>query len=183
MWELATSRGRNAEAAEMMATENVGYSAEEAYAKGICDMVVNSYEALLNRLNIDASSIIEKTRDQSLNIGYQDGYAFFKLIVDPTVIKYLFFAVAGLVCLDLLFAVTRPRKVRKDETYQTLLDLMHMEIQSSLILDASRPPPVVHETPLHTPANIPSDPSFKLNRLPTVEPVRRMERPLEVRKR
>jgi len=183
MRELATSRGRNAEAAELMATENVEYSAEEAYAKGICDMVVNSYEVLLNRLNIDASSIIEKTRDQSLNIGYQDGYALFKLIVDPTVIKYLFFAVAGLVCLDLLLVVARPRKTRKDETYQTLLDLMRMEVQSSLILDASRPPAVVHETPLHTPVNIPSDPSFKLNRLPTLEPVRRMERPLEVRKR
>jgi membrane-bound ClpP family serine protease len=183
MQELATSRGRNAEAAERMATDNVGYSAEEAYAKGICDIVVNSYAALLNRLNIDASSIVEKTRDQLFNINYQDGYAFFKLIVDPTAIKYLFFAVAGLVCLDLLFAVARPRKARKDETYQTLLDLMRMEIQSSLILDASRAPVIVHETPLHTLTNIPSDPTFKLNRLPTVEPVRRMERPLEVRKR
>jgi membrane-bound ClpP family serine protease len=183
MRELATSRGRNAEAAQAMAIDNVGYSADEAYAKGICDMVVNSYEALLKKLNIDAASIIEKTRDQGFNINYQDGYAFLKLIVDPTAIKYLFFAVAGLVCLDLLFAVARPRKARKDETYQTLLDLMRMEIQSSLILDASRAPPVVHETQLHTPANIPSDPTFKLNRLPTLEPVRRIERPLEVRKR
>jgi membrane-bound ClpP family serine protease len=183
MRELAASRGRNAEAAERMATDNVAYSAEEAYAKSVCDMVVNSYEALLAKLKIDASSIIEKARDQDFNINYQDGYAFFKLIVDPTAIKYLFFAVAGLVCLDLLFALARPRKARKDETYQTLLDLMRMEIQSSLILDASRPPPVVHETSLHTPTNIPSDPTFKLNRLPALEPVRRMERPLEVRKR
>jgi membrane-bound ClpP family serine protease len=183
MRELATSRGKNAQAAERMATNNVEYSAEEAYANGICDMVVTSYEALLNKLSIDASSIIEKTRDQGFNINYQDGYAFLKLIVDPTAIRYLFFAVAGLVCLDLLFAVARPRKARKDETYQALLDLMRMEIQSSLILDASRAAPAVHETPLHTPTNIPSDPTFKLNRLPTLEPVRRMERPLEVRKR
>jgi membrane-bound ClpP family serine protease len=183
MRELATSRGRNAEAAERMAVGNVEYSAEEAFAKGICDMVVDSYEALLKKLNIDAASVTEKTRDQGLNINYQDGYAFLKLIVDPTAIKYLFFAVAGLVCLDLLFAVARPRKPRKDETYQTLLDLIRMEIQSSLILDNSRSTVVVHETPLHTPANIPSDPTFKLNRLPTLEPVRRMERPLEVRKR
>jgi membrane-bound ClpP family serine protease len=183
MRELATSRGRNAQAAERMATDNVEYSAEEAYAKGICDMVVNSYEALLKMLNIDAASVIEKTRDQGLNINYQDGYAFLKLIVDPTAIKYLFFAVAGLVCLDLLFAVARPRKPRKDETYQTLLDLIRMEIQSSLILDAPRTRGALHETPLHTPANIPSDPTFKLNRLPALEPVRRMERPLEVRKR
>jgi membrane-bound ClpP family serine protease len=183
MRELATSRGKNAEAAERMATDNVEYSAEEAYANGICDMVVTSYEALLNNLSIDASSIIEKTRDQGFSINYQDGYAFLKLIVDPTAIKYLFFAVTGLVCLDLLLAVARPRKARKDETYQRLLDLMRMEIQSSLILDASRAPPIVHETPLHTLTNIPSDPTFKLNRLPTHEPVRRMERPLEVRKR
>jgi membrane-bound ClpP family serine protease len=183
MRELATSRGRNAEAAERMAIDNVGYSADEAYAKGICDMVVNSYEALLQKLNIDAASVIEKTRDQGFNINYKDGYAFLKLIVDPTAIKYLFFAVAGLVCLDLLFVIARPRKIRKDETYQALLDLMRMEIQSSLILDAPRTRGALHETPLHTPANIPSDPTFKLNRLPALEPVRRMERPLEVRKR
>jgi membrane-bound ClpP family serine protease len=183
MRELATSRGRNAEAAERMAIDNVAYSAEEAYAKGICDMVVNSYEALLKKLNMDPASVIEKTRDQGLNINYQDGYAFLKLIADPTAIKYLFFAVAGLVCLDLLCAVARSRKPRKDETYQTLLDLIRMEIQSSLILDAPRARAALHETALHTPANIPSDPTFKLNRLPALEPARRMERPLEVRKR
>jgi membrane-bound ClpP family serine protease len=183
MRELATSRGRNAEAAERMAIGNLEYSADEAYAKGICDMVVNNYEALLKKLNIDGASITEKTRDQGFNINYQDAYAFLKLIVDPTAIKYLFFAVAGLVCLDLLFAVARPRKARKDETYQRLLDLMRMEIQSSLILDVPRTRGTLHETPLHTSANIPSDPTFKLNRLPTLEQVRRMERPLEVRKR
>jgi membrane-bound ClpP family serine protease len=183
MPELATSRGRNAEAAERMAIDNVAYSAEEAYAKGVCDLVVGSYEGLLKKLNIDAAGVVEKTLDQGFNISYQDGYAFLKLLADPTAIKYLFFAVTGLVCLDLLFAVARPRKTRKDETYQALLDLMRMEIQSSLITDAPRTAGAVHETPLHTPANIPSDPTFKLNKIPTPEPTRGMEKPLEVRKR
>jgi len=182
MRELASSRGRNAEVAERMTIDNVVYSAEEAYAKGICDVVVDSYESLLKKLNIDPANVIEKTPDLGSYINYQGSYAFFKLLVDPTTIKCLFFAVAGLVCLNLMLAVARPRK-RKDETYQPLLDLMRMEIQSSLILDTSRTTVVMHETPLHTPANIPSDPTFKLNRLPTLEPARRMERPLEVRKR
>lgn len=183
MRELATSRGRNAEAAERMTIDNIVYSAEEAYAKGVCDLLVDSYESLLKKLDIDAANVIEKTPDLGSYFNDQGSYAFFKLLVDPTTIKYLFFAVAGLVCLNLMFAAARPRKTRKDETYQPLLDLMRMEIQSSLILDTSRTTVVVHETPLHTPANIPSDPTFKLNRLPTLEPARRMERPLEVRKR
>jgi len=183
MRELATSRGRNAEASERMVIDNVAYSAEEAYAKAVCDILVNNYESLLKRLNIDAANVIEKTRDQGPNIDYQDFYPFFRLFVDPTTIKYLFLAVAGLVCINLLFAVARPRRTSKDETYQTLLDLMRMEMQSSLILDAVRATEAVHETPLHTPANIPSDPTFKLNRLPTPEPAKRLERPLEVRKR
>jgi ATP-dependent protease ClpP protease subunit len=183
MRKLATSAGRNAEAAERMTIDNVAYSAEEAHAKGVCDLVVDSYESLLKELNMDAANVIEKTSDLGYYTDYQGGYAFFKLLVDPVTIKYLFFAVAGLVCLNLMLAVARPRKARKDETYQPLLDLMRMEIQSSFILDASRTTMAVHETPLHTPANIPSDPTFKLNRLPTLEPARRTERPLEVRKR
>jgi ATP-dependent protease ClpP protease subunit len=180
---LAASRGRNAVAAERMTINNVVYSAEEAYDKGVCDLLVDSYEGLLKKLNIDPANVIEKTPDLGSYINYQGSYAFFKLLVDSTTIKYLFLAVAGLVCLNLIFAVARPRKRRKDETYQSLLDLMRMEIQSSLILDNSRTTVVVHETPLHTLANIPSDPTFKLNRLPTLEPARRIERPLEVRKR
>jgi membrane-bound ClpP family serine protease len=185
MRELATSRGRNAEAAERMTIDNVAYSAEEAYAKGVCDLVVDSYESLLKKLDIDAANVIEKTPDLGSYINDQGNYALFKLLVDPTTIKCLFFAVAGLVCLNLMLAVARPRrgKTRKDETYQPLLDLMRMEIQNSLILDTIRTTTVVHETPLHTPTDIPSDPSFKLNRLPTLEPARRTERPLEVRKR
>jgi membrane-bound ClpP family serine protease len=185
MRELATSRGRNAEAAERMTIDNVAYSADEAYAKGVCDLVVDSYESLLKKLNIDAANVIEKTLDLGSYTEYQGSYAFFKLLVDPTTIKYLFFAVAGLVCLNLMLALARPRrgKTRKDETYQPLLDLMRMEIQNSFILDANRTTMVVHETPLHTAADIPPDPTFKLNRLPTCEPARRIERPLEVRKR
>jgi len=183
MRELATSGGRNAEAAERMTIDNAAYSAEEAYARGVCDLVVESYESLLKELNIDAANVIEKTPDLGSHIDYQSSYAFFKLLVDPVTIKYLFFAGAGLVCLNLMFALARPRRARKDEIYEPLLDLMRMEIQSSLILEASRSTVGVHETPLHTPANIPSDPTFKLNRLPTLEPARRMERPLEVRKR
>jgi len=183
MRELAASRGRNAEAAERMTIDNVVYSAEEAYAKGVCDLVVDSYEGLLKRLDIDAANVMEKVPDLGSYVNFQGSYAFFKLLVDPTTIKCLFFAVAGLVCLNLMSAIARPRKTRKDETYQPLLDLMRMEIQSSLTLDTNRTRMVVHETPLHTPANIPSDPTFKLNRLPTLEPARRMERPLEVRKR
>jgi hypothetical protein len=185
MRELATSGGRNAEAAGRMTVDNVAYSAEEAYAKGVCDLVVDSYESLLKKLNIDSSNVIEKTLDLGSYTDYQGSYAFFKLLVDPATIKWLFFAVAGLVCLNLMLAVARPRrgKTRKDETYQPLLDLMRMEIQNSLIHDAIRTTAVVHETPLHTPADIPSDPTFKLNRLPTLEPARRTERSLEVRKR
>jgi membrane-bound ClpP family serine protease len=183
MRELATSAGRSAEAAERMAIDNLAYSAQEAYAKGVCDLVVDSYESLLKKLGIDAASVIDKAPSLSSYVNYEGSYGFFKLLVDPTTIKYLFFAVAGLVCLNLMFAIARPRKTRRDETYQPLLDLMRMEIQSSLTLDTNRTAVIVHETPLHTPTNIPSDPTFKLSRLPTFEPDRRMERPLEVRKR
>lgn len=183
MRELATSRGRNAEAAERMAIDNVAYSAEEAYARGVCDLVVDSYEDLLKRFNIDAASVIEKTRDQSLHIDHKDSYELLKLLADPTTIKYLFLAVGILVFLNLVFAMTRPRKTGIDETHQALLDFMRMEIQSLAILDAGRTTEGVHETPLHTPANIPSSPTFKLQRIPTCQPARRMERPLEVNRR
>jgi len=182
MRKLATARGRNAEAAGRMAIDNVVYSAEEAYAEGVCDLVVDSYDGLLKKLDIDAAGVVEKTRDQSAYIN-QDSYSLLKLLADPTTIKYLFFAVTALVCLNLLFAITRPRRTRRDETYEALLHFMRMEMESSMIPGTSGTAGAVHETPLHTSANIPSTPTFNLNRIPTHQPVRRIERPLEVNKR
>jgi membrane-bound ClpP family serine protease len=182
MRELATSRGRNAEAAQRMTIDNLAYSATEAHDKGVCDLVVDNYASLLKNLNLDQSNVIERTRDGD-SVNNQDSYALLKLLADPTTIKYLFFAVYALVLVNLLFAATRPRRTKTDETYQALLDLMHMEMQTSVLSGASGSRTAMHETPLHTPANIPSDPTFKLNKLPTPDTNGRMERPLEVRKR
>jgi len=116
-----------------------------------------------------------------LNISQQSGYEFLKLFADSMTLKYLFMAIAALVTLNLALAILRPRKRKTDDTYQALLEFIRVEM---LALDLQRAirDGSVNETPLHTVANMPTPPSFKMNKVPTPLPIKRLEKPLEVKK-
>jgi len=181
MKQLATTNARNADAAERMVTENIAYSTDEAYAKRICDLKVESYQALLADLKIDAANVVEKTPGHSSNFSRDDAYEVLKFFADPTTIKYMFFGIAGLVFFNLALAILRPRRTRTDEGYQALLNYVRMEMEAS---EAPVLIPIVgvqHETPLQTQGNIPFTPTIKLNRLPMPLAGKRIETPLEVR--
>jgi membrane-bound ClpP family serine protease len=183
MGRLANSNGRNAEAAGSMVIDDVGYSADEAYSKGVCDLKVNDYDSLLSMLNIDHQAVTEKKLDSQPDVNRDQTYQLLKFFADANTIKYMFLVIAGLVALNFLVVLTRPKKSKMDETYRVLLDFMKMEIQSLQLQEFSRSKPSLNETPLQTIGNIPDQPSFKLNRIPTSNPLRRFEKPLEVSER
>ena len=181
MRSLAEMNGRNAEAAARMVTENRDYSADEAYSRGVCDLKVDSYENLLSVLKVSAANVIERKSSQELKITNENGYEFLKLFADPTTLKYLFIAITALVMFNLILAIARPRRKKLDETHQALLDFIRMELLAvdlQRFMDGSH----VHETPLLTVANMPLPPPFKVSRVPTPLPNKRLERPLEVKK-
>jgi membrane-bound ClpP family serine protease len=181
MRQLATANSRNADAAERMVADNVVFSADEAYAEGICDLKVDSYEALLAALKIDAASVVEKTTSQNLNLNRDDAYEVLKFFADPTTIQYMFFGITGLVFVNFILALVRPRRSRNDQGYQTLLDFMRMEMQASGMSSALSAGGAQHETLLQTQENMPFTPTFKVNRLPAPLGEKRVERPLEVK--
>jgi membrane-bound ClpP family serine protease len=181
MRSLATMNGRNAEAAVQMVANNLVYSADEAYARGICDMKVDSYSSLLSALKIDPSNVVEKQSGPALNISQQSGYEFLKLFADSQTLKYLFIAITALVMLNLTLALLRPRRRKPDETHEALLEFIRVEMLALDLQRAARDASV-NETPLHTVANMPTPPSFKMSRVPTPLPSKRLEKPLEVKK-
>jgi membrane-bound ClpP family serine protease len=181
MRSLATMNGRNAAAAVRMVTDNLEYSADEAYSKGVCDLKVDSYQNLLSILKLDTVSVVERKPSQGLEISRENGYEFLRLFADPTTLKYLFIAITALVMFNLALTIARPRRKKLDETHQALLDFIRTELLA-IDLQETMSDSHVHETPLHTVANMPTPPSFKVSRVPTPLPNRRLERPLEVRK-
>lgn len=181
MRSLATMNGRNAEAAVQMVTENLEYTADDAYSRSVCDLKVDSYESLLSALKLDAANVIERKSGQELNISHETGYEFLKLFADPTTMKYLFIAITILVMFNLALAIARPRRSKLDEPPEALLEFIRMEI---LAFDQQRfrDDGHVHDLPLQTVANMPTPPPFKMSKVPTPLPDKRLERPLEVKK-
>ena len=182
MKSLAVMNGRNALAAAEMVTGNVEYSADDAYSKGVCDLEVDSYRALLSTLNLNATNIVEIKPSQHPSVNSDTAYALVKFFADPFLMKTLFVGCAVLVMLDLLITLVRPRRSRLDEANRTLLELIRLEVLSPdlCLLTNERH---LNDTPLQTIANTPSPPTFKINRLSTPSPNKRLERPMEVRKR
>jgi membrane-bound ClpP family serine protease len=183
MGKLAATNNRNPEAAERMVTDNVEYPAKEAFAKGICNLVVDNYEHLLASFKIDPQNITEKNQSQSLNVNRDTAYEVLKLFANVTAIRYMTFAAAILIVLDFILLMARPRRGTPDEAYQRLLDLMKMEMHAFELASRGRTSGSLNETELQTPANIPCQPVSQVNRLPTPLPGERLERPLEVKKR
>jgi membrane-bound ClpP family serine protease len=181
MRSLAVMNGRNALAAAEMVAGNVEYSADDAYLKGVCDLEVDSYGALLSTLNLNPANIVEVKPSQYPSVNSDTGYALVKFFADPFLMKSLFVGCAVLVMLNLLIAVARPRRSKLDETNQTILELVRMELLS-LDLRLSAGESHLNDTPLHTIANTPSPATFKMSRVPTPFPNKRLERQIEVRK-
>jgi membrane-bound ClpP family serine protease len=154
MRNLAKNKGRNALAAERMVTQNTEYSADEAFSKGICDLRVKSFQAFLAACNLSQQNIIEKKQSSELSMNRESGYKLLKFFADPTTMKYMFLLLTGLILFKLVYTVARPRRRKKvDETYQTLLDLMKMEIQDLARLNSGGSS-VLYETSLHTSADM-----------------------------
>ena len=181
MGSLAVMNGRNGPAAAAMVTRNVEYSAEDAYSKGICDLEVDSYNSLLVTLKIDPASIVERTLSQYPSMNNSADYDLVKFLADPFVLKSLFILCGFLVMLNLVIVMAKPRSNKKDEANHALLELIRMEVLSS---DLYRVPPSEHatETLTYTPTYSPSIP-VKLSRVPTPGPDKRLEKPIEVKKR
>jgi hypothetical protein len=108
--------------------------------------------------------------------------ALVKFLADPFVLRCLFVAFAALVMLNLVLKLARPPKSKLDEASRAIYELIRMEVLSP---DIYRPSSEVHlnETPLHTSQNTPSTPPFKVSRVPTHPPDKRVERPIEVKER
>ena len=181
MRSLATMNGRNAEAAVQMVAENLEYSADEAYSRGICDLKVASYENLLSTLKLDTANVIERKSTQELTINHDTGYGFLKLFADPTTLKYLFITLTLMVMINLALVIARPRRSRLDETHETLLEFIRMEMMA-VDLQRSGTDRQMHDTPLHTVGNMPTPPPSNVSRVPTPLLNKRMEKPLEVKK-
>ena len=181
MSSLATMNGRNAGAATRMVADNLGYTADEAYMQRVCDLKVKSYEALLSALKLDSRNVIERSTGPELNINRDTVYQFLKLFADRTTLEILFIIVTILVMLNLILAITRPRRSRLDETHETLLEFIRMEIQA-LDLQRSNDEGHLHDHLLQTVANMPTPPPFKVSKVPTPLTEKRLEKPLEVKK-
>jgi membrane-bound ClpP family serine protease len=182
MAALANATEKNMEASQRMVLDNVAYSADEAYAKGICDIKVDSFEALLSKLNIDPQDVVEKSNNKP-NVDRDRTYELLKAFADVNTIKYMFLTAGALVVLNFMVALRRPKKSKTDDIYRMLLDFMKMEIQSLQLLGLERSSSSVNETQLQTTGNIPSPPTFRVNRIPTPLAPNRLEKPLEVSKR
>jgi membrane-bound ClpP family serine protease len=182
MQSLALMNGRNAPAASQMVTSNAEYSAETAYSKGLCDLIVDSYPSLLAALHVDSSNVVEMKLSQYPSTDSDTAYQFVKFFADPFVLRFMFVALAILVMTNLLLTLLRPRRSKLDGASSALFELIRMEVLSP---DVYRPPTEtqLYETPLHTSQNTPSPPPVKMSRVPTHPPERRVEKPLEVRKR
>jgi len=183
MQSLAVMNGRNAPAAAQMVTANVEYSADSAYSKGVCDLIVDSYAGLLSTLNIDPQNVVEMKPSQYPSTNNDTGYELLRFFGDPFILRCLFIAMAALVMINLLMTLVRPKRSKLDEPSRAIFELIRMEVLSP---DIYRPSSdvLLNETPLHTSQNTPpSPPTFKMSRVPTHPPERRVEKPIEVRKR
>jgi len=182
MQSLAVMNGRNALAAGEMVTVNAEYSADTAYSTRICDLVVDSYGSLLTTINVDPANVVEMKPSQYPSTNSDIGYELLKFFGDPFVLRCLFVVFGLLVMTNLLLTITRPRRSKLDDANHAIFELIRMEVLSP---DAYRPASLVelNETPLHTPQNTPFPPAFKMSRVPTHPPDKRVERPIEVRKR
>lgn len=181
MRSLATMNGRNAEAATRMVTDNIQYSADEAYSNGVCDLRVDSYDGLLSTLKIDPATVSERQATPDLKIDQQTGYQYLKLFADLTTLKYLFIAVTGLVVLNLVLAIARPKKSKVDETTLAMMNFIRTEMLA-VELQRSLESTQFRDAPLQTIASTPSPPTFKISKVPTPTPSKRFERPIEVKK-
>jgi membrane-bound ClpP family serine protease len=184
MGSLAVMNGRNAPAAAAMVTKNVEYSAEDAYSKGVCDLEVDSFNSLLSTLKVDPASIVERTLSQYPSMNNSAGYDLVKFLADPFVLKSLFIVCGFLVMLNLAIVLVKPRRNKLDDANHALLELIRMEVLSS---DLYRLPPDQHPTEnlMYTPSSAPGIPPIRLSRVPTPTPnsEKRLEKPMEVRKR
>ena len=182
MQSLAAMNGRNAPAAAQMVTANVQYSADVAYSKTICDLIVDSYATLLSTLKIDPANVVERQPSQYSSTNSDALNSLVKFFADPFILRCMFVAFAVLVMVNLLLTIVRPRRSKLDEANQAIFELIRMEVLSP---DIYRPTSEVsvNETPLHTSQNTPSPPPFKVSRVPTHPPDKRLEGPIEVRKR
>jgi len=154
--DYAKSKGRNALAAERMITENLEYSADEAYDKNLCELKVKNFPALLAALGLSDSSIVEKRKTDS-SLDSENGYRLLRLVAEPTTVKYLFCLLAALVLFRLAFAFSRHHsKSTTDMIHQTMLDLVKMEMQDlSILSNYGRSEfPATYVTRLHTPTDI-----------------------------
>ena len=182
MQSLAVMNGRNAPAAAAMVTSGSMYSADTAYSKAVCDMLVDSYGTFLSAVGLDPASIVERKPSQYPSTNSDAANQVVKFFADPFVLKSMFIALGCLVMVNLAITVTRPRRSKLDEASRAIFELIRMEVLSP---EVYHPIAEAHlnETPLHTPQNTPSPPSFKMSRVPTHPPDRRVEKPIEVRKR
>jgi hypothetical protein len=103
-----------------------------------------------------------------------------KFFADPDTMKYMFLLMAGLILFKLVSAAARPRRRKKvDETYQTLLNLMKMEIADLARLNSGGSS-VLYETPLHTSADMYTRPRIETKK--TVSQLSgRRGKPIEVK--
>jgi membrane-bound ClpP family serine protease len=184
MGSLAVMNGRNAPAAAAMVTRNVEYSAEDAYSKGVCDLEVDSFNSLLSTLKVDPASIVERTLSQYPSMNNSAGYDLVKFLADPFVLKSLFILCGFLVMLNLAMVLAKPHRSKLDEANHALLELIRMEVLSS---DLYRVPPDQHqiENLTYTPPSAPTIPPVRMSRVPTPTSSsgKRLEKPMEVRKR
>jgi membrane-bound ClpP family serine protease len=182
MQSLAVMNGRNALAAAQMVTANVEYSADTAYSKRICDLVVDSYGGLLTALGVDPANVVEMKPNQYPSINSDVGNELVRFFGDPFVLRCLFVLFGFLVMINLLLTLTRPKKSKLDDANRAIFELIRMEVLSP---DVYHPASMfeLSETPLHTSQNTPSTPAFKMSRVPTHPPDKRVERPIEVKKR
>lgn len=182
MRSLAVMNSRNGPAAAEMVTRNTDYSADDAYAKGLCDLEVDSYNLLLSALKLDPTNIVERKLDQYPSINNHAGYAFLTFLGDPFVLKVLFIGCGILVMLNLLIALVKPRSSKLDEANRALLELVRMEVLSP---DLYRPTAedYSYEPQTHVTTTTPSTPTFTMTRVPTPSSHSSLEKPIEVRKR
>ena len=93
MRSLADSRGRNATAAEAMVLHNADYTAEEAKAIGITDLLVADRTELLSALGLSGAPLVVFAPDHVIR--------FFSFVSNPLVQSLLMWVAMWLILIDL----------------------------------------------------------------------------------
>lgn len=90
---IAKERGRNETMASMMVKENIDLTGEEAYRLGVSDVIINSFNDLLEYYRIDPSGIEEREKDVRASL--------LSIVSDPFIVGLLIDLSALLILIEI----------------------------------------------------------------------------------